>query len=409
MVRGDGVDDLLGLAELLGQVRADDGVGAFDLVVHGLADVVQQPGAFGLLLVEAEFGRHDAAQEGDLHGVLEHVLGEAGAVVQAAEQVDDLGVDAVDADVEGGLLADLLQLGVHLALDLAHDLLDARRVDAAVVDEPLQGLLGDLPLERAEGGQDHGLRGVVDDQVDAGGRFQGADVAALAADDAALHVFGGQGHGGHGLFARIVARIPLQGQGKDFLGLLGGVFLGLHLDIADHLGRFVAGARFDLLEQVLARLLHGQAGNLLELALVLVRLLVEVFLHLGQVLFELDELLLQLDHLGLLVGDLLTLGVEALLLGVESLLLALELALAVLELALQLLLLVEYLVLRLEAGFLFQGFAFLARLFDDALGQPLGIGNFFVGDIFEKQDPGSETGNQSTADHGDFGKHGVTP
>ncbi len=61
---------------LLGQVRADDGVGAFDLVVHGLADVVQETCALGFLFVQAELSGHDATQERDFHGVLEYVLGE---------------------------------------------------------------------------------------------------------------------------------------------------------------------------------------------------------------------------------------------------------------------------------------------------------------------------------------------
>src|SRR5688500_9495955 len=44
VVRGDGVDDLGRAAQTLGDLRADEGVRAFDLVVNGLADVVQEGG-----------------------------------------------------------------------------------------------------------------------------------------------------------------------------------------------------------------------------------------------------------------------------------------------------------------------------------------------------------------------------
>ena len=49
---------------------------------------------------------------------------------------------------------------------------------------------GDLAADAVEAGEDDRVRRVVDDEVDAGEVLQRADVAALAADDAALHVVG---------------------------------------------------------------------------------------------------------------------------------------------------------------------------------------------------------------------------
>ena len=48
----------------------------------------------------------------------------------------------------------------------------------------------DLAADRVEAAEQHRLGGVVDDQVDPGDLLEGADVAALAADDPALHVVG---------------------------------------------------------------------------------------------------------------------------------------------------------------------------------------------------------------------------
>lgn len=163
------------------------------------------------------------------------------------------------------------------------------------------------------------------------------------------------------------------------------------------------GAGFDFLEQVFAGLLHGQAGDFLKLALMLVGLLGKVLLQFAQVLFLLDELLFQLHHLGFLVGDLLPLGVEALLFGMEALFLALELAFAVLEFPLQLFLLIENFILCLETRLLLESLAFLAGLFHNAFGQSLGVGYLLVGDVFEEKYPDSEADDQCSADHGDLG------
>ena len=68
------------------------------------------------------------------------------------------------------------------------DFFDARRVDAAVLHELLQADAGDLAAHRIEAADDHHARRVVDDHVHAGRLLEAADVAPLAADDAALHV-----------------------------------------------------------------------------------------------------------------------------------------------------------------------------------------------------------------------------
>src|SRR2546423_1504253 len=77
--------------------------------------------------------------------------------------------------------------GVHVSLRLLHDLFDATGVDAAVGDQALERQAADLTAHRLEAGYDDGVGRVVDDDVDAGGGLECADVAALAADDPAFH------------------------------------------------------------------------------------------------------------------------------------------------------------------------------------------------------------------------------
>ena len=106
--------------------------------------------------------------------------------------VDQLGVERLDVGVEARLLAALGDVGLELGLGLVVGLLDPRRVDAAVLEELLERHPRDLAADAVEAGEDHRVRRVVDDEVDAGEVLQRADVAALAADDAALHVVGGE-------------------------------------------------------------------------------------------------------------------------------------------------------------------------------------------------------------------------
>jgi hypothetical protein len=89
----DGVDDFLGFLVLAGHFHADGDVAALDLVVDGLAKVVEQSGALGGGDVHAQLGGDKAGDVGDLDGVAEHVLAVAGAVFHAAEQLDQLGVE----------------------------------------------------------------------------------------------------------------------------------------------------------------------------------------------------------------------------------------------------------------------------------------------------------------------------
>ena len=72
--------------------------------------------------------------------------------MQPAEQLLQLGVDAVHAHLEAGELAQLADLALDLRPHLGDDLLDPRRVDAAVGDEPLERQPRDLAPHLAGSG-----------------------------------------------------------------------------------------------------------------------------------------------------------------------------------------------------------------------------------------------------------------
>src|SRR5215212_6728193 len=267
----DGVDDLGPLLEPAGQLGPDDGVRALDLVGECLADVVQEPAALGQGDVHAQLGGHDAGQVGRLDQVAEHVLAVGGAVLEPPEHADQLGVQVGDADLEAGVLAG----PAHLALDLLAGpvvgLLDAGRVDAAVGDELLQSEAADLAPDGVEAGQQDRFGGVVDDQVDAGDRLEGADVAALSADDAALHVVRGQGEDRDGRLRGLLGGDPLDGQRDDLARAAVGLLPRLLLEVADQAHGVALGVLLDLLDEEHLGLGGGHGRDLLEAATVLLR------------------------------------------------------------------------------------------------------------------------------------------
>src|SRR5579872_4731560 len=283
VVSGDGMHHLGRLTEPFGDVGADESVGPLDLMRDALAEIVQQPGATRHVDVGAHLSGHHGAEVRDLDRVLQHVLTHAEAEVQAAKRLEEVGVEAVHAGLEGGTLALLLDDRLNLGSRLLHHLLDAGRVDTPILDELVQRLAGDLAPHRIEPGENHRLGGVVDDQIDAGGHLEGANVAPLAADDAALHLLAGQRYHRDRRFRHLVGGPALNGGGDDAASPLVRLLLGLPLDLADHAVRLLAHLDLDGAHQHLDRLVAGETGNPFQLE----ALLRDQLVDLEAVLFDL--------------------------------------------------------------------------------------------------------------------------
>ena len=179
--------------------------------------------------------------------------------MQPAEELDDLRRQAGHAGVVGGRLAGLADDDVDLGPGLGDDLLDAAGVDAAVLDELGQGQAGDLAADRIEAADEHRLGRVVDDQVDAGGLLEGADVAALAADDAALHLVRRDGHDGDRHLRGVVDHDALDGGDDDVARLVLGLLAGRALDGPGEPHGVVLGLVADLLEERGLGLVRGSS------------------------------------------------------------------------------------------------------------------------------------------------------
>ena len=233
-----------------------------------------------------------------------------------------------DTDLEGGVLPGAHAQPLDLGLAAGVHLLDPGRVDPAVRDELLQRQPTDLAADRVEAAEQHRLGGVVDDQVDPGDLLEGPDVAALPADDPALHVVAGQRDRGDHRLGGLLRGDPLDHRAEDPPGPDLGLVLGGALDVAGQDRGGPLGVGLDGLDQLDARVLRGETGEPLEHPTPLV-LDVE---QLGAALLEgglhLDELLGALLEVALL-------EVEALLALGEPVLAALDVVALVLQVLVQ--------------------------------------------------------------------------
>ena len=198
------------LAVLARELRADGGVRALVLLIDRLADVVQQAGAARELDVEPELGRHQAGEIADLDRVQQHVLRVRRAELAAGRAArTSSGCTLVQAEIEHRLLAGLLALRLDLLSCLARRPPRCASDGCARRRRAREREPRDLAAHRVEAGDDDRLGRVVDDEVDAGRRLERADVAALAADDAALQVVRRQRHHRDGALGDELAREAL--------------------------------------------------------------------------------------------------------------------------------------------------------------------------------------------------------
>ena len=234
------------------------------LVAHGLADVVEQRRALRRLHARLELGGHDAAQVDDLERVLEDVLPVARAVAEAAQRAHELLVELAAVRLEHRLLAGLHDVLLELGLRLVVHLLDPRGMDAAVLDQAVERHARDFAAQRVERREHDGVRSVVDDEVDAREVLERADVPALAADDSALEVVRSELHHRHGRLGRVARRDALERVGDERARPAARVRTRLFLHLPHLAGELVADEVLRAFEQLLARLVDGQARDLLE-------------------------------------------------------------------------------------------------------------------------------------------------
>ena len=138
-------------------------------------------------------------------------------------------------------------------------------MNAAVVDQLLERNFRNLAAHRIKAREHDCLRRVVDNQFHTGQLLEGANVSALAADDATLHLIARQlYHRDRGL-GDAVRRTALNRAHDILFRLLVGLFLGTVLKVANQFRLVVLHIVLDRAEQKLLRLLDRKPRNALKL------------------------------------------------------------------------------------------------------------------------------------------------
>ena len=153
-------------------------------------------------------------------------------------------------------------------------------MNATVLEQLLKRQLGDLTADPVERGEHDGLRGVVDDEVDARQVLEGANVTALLADDASLHVVRGELHDRHRRLGGVARRHPLECVGDEVAGTAPGLGLGLLLHLANTARQLVPNSLFRARHDLGLGLAARHAGDTLELLQLLVLRALELLLKL---------------------------------------------------------------------------------------------------------------------------------
>src|SRR5438445_10535878 len=174
-------------------------------------------------------------------------------------------MNAVNADLDERALAGFLDGLLHLLLSLAHYLLDSAGVDAAVGNQPFERYPRDFAADWVVAGNHHRFRSVVDDDIDAGSRFDGAYIAALAADDAALHFVVGQSQHRNRAFGDEFSRQTFDGDRNNAFGTAVRLLTRLFLDHANMPRGLVAGLSDHFFHQSPLGFLACQSGDRFQL------------------------------------------------------------------------------------------------------------------------------------------------
>src|SRR5215213_8496024 len=200
-------------------------------------------------------------QQSTFERMLQHILPIACTVFKPPQQLDQIGVQALHIRLVGDALTLLAHDLLDLLLSLRNHFLNARRMDASVLEQLIQGHTSNLAPHWVVTGKGHGLRRIVDNNIDAGNLLEGADIAALAADDPALELFAWERHSRNRDLGDIIGGAALNSQrdhlARGFIGLIA----RRALDLADAPRRIITRLSLDALENDRSRLLGTERRN----------------------------------------------------------------------------------------------------------------------------------------------------
>ena len=125
MVPPNGVEDVLrALSISLGKVHADGRVTTFHLMIHGLANVVQETSSASNRAVKPKLFRNHLRQESDLDGMPKNILTIRSSEMQTAHHLHHLLRQSLDPRLNDRVLTLLANSRVDVSFRFGHILIN---------------------------------------------------------------------------------------------------------------------------------------------------------------------------------------------------------------------------------------------------------------------------------------------
>src|SRR6266567_3661450 len=112
----------------------------------------------------------------------------SGTEVKASQDFEQLRLQSMHVCFHCSLLPRLAHNNINFLARLGNHVFDARRVDTPIEDQAGQSQASHFAPHGVEAGKNHCFGCVVNDQVNARGGFERADIATFTANDAPLHL-----------------------------------------------------------------------------------------------------------------------------------------------------------------------------------------------------------------------------
>ena len=200
----------------------------------------------------------------DFNGVIQHILAVTCAITHAAEQLDNFGVQVMNAGFQHGAFAFGFDCCIDFALSFGNHFLDSGRVNPPVLNQLFKGKPCNFTANGIKTGYGNGFRCVINNQIAPGKSFDAADVTSFTADDAAFHLIVGERNNRNGDFAGMVSSAALDRCRDNLFGEFICIIFHLLFNFLDLHGHFMRTVILDGVDQINLCFFSAEAGDFFQ-------------------------------------------------------------------------------------------------------------------------------------------------
>ena len=193
---------------------------SFLLEINCFSDIMQKTCTLCQLLIQSQFSGHDAGKSRYFRRMLQNILPIAIAITQTAKQLCQLTRHPIDTELENRFITNLHDGFIQLAGHFFNNLFNSARLNTPIFHQDFQCLAGNFTTNRIEARHRNHIRGIINDQINAGCLLNRLDISSFTADNSPLHVLIRQRHNRNGAVDGFLLRISLNCCGNDIARLI---------------------------------------------------------------------------------------------------------------------------------------------------------------------------------------------